>query len=90
MNNLSHYLQDDPTEYPFVSLETLGEDEMRRPVAASAYKAHFPSKFIDEDEKMDRYVRDAAREGDRIRTICATRKILEDKSQRELLNAFRL
>lgn len=98
---ISHYLHDDPSEYPFVSLETLAEDEMRRPMAASAYKPHYPSKFVDDEERMDRYVRDACAEGDKIRAICATRRILEDRSeaaqsnsvgktQRDLLNAFRL
>jgi len=89
---ISHYLFDDPTEYPFVSLESLAseEDDMRRPMAASAYKPHYPSKFVDDEERMDRYVRDALAEGDHIRKITAGRRILEDRTHSDLMNAYRL
>lgn len=87
---ISHYLHDDPSEYPFVSLEEFGEDEMRRPMAASAYKPHYPSKFVDDEERMDRYVRDALAEGDHIRKITAGRRILEDRTHSDLMNAYRL
>lgn len=52
-----------------------------------------PSKFLDQDDqekKISEHVQDAYAYGNKIRAMCSGRRILEDRTNYELLNAYRL